>query len=177
MFSNVVRNWMKGENRIGSVGGRTTKFLPVIGAVVVAPNPGWSVCGWWWLSSIVPYSPRATFTIFQPFSGISPKSPLLIIIILRLKSAQYTLYLHFPWLLVFECNVPVAFYCLIARTLDILNLLGTFLGEIFGKIWWFCGRESKLCAMLRPAGSLLCGQSRLLLTADPDPRILQSVET
>ena len=36
-----------------------------------------------------------------------------------------------------------------------------------GKIWWFCGRESKLCAMLRPAGSLLCGQSRLLLTADP----------
>ena len=134
--------------------GRTTKFLPVIGAVVVAPNPGWSVCGWWWLSSIVPYSPRAT--IFQPFSGISPKSPLLMIIILGLKSARYNLYLPFPWLLMFKCKIPVAFYCLIARTSDRVNLLGTFWGKFLGKFGGFvgervsyarcCGRRVPCCA-------------------------------
>ena len=64
MFSNLVRNWMKEENRMGVSGGRTTKFLAVIGAVVVASNPdGQSVVGGGYpaLSHI-----ESTFAIFLP---------------------------------------------------------------------------------------------------------------
>ena len=75
----------------------------------------------------------------------------------------------FLWLLMFKCEVPVPFYCLIARTLDRVNLQAeSFFGKLWGK-FGFVG-ESKLCAMLRPAGSPLCGQSRLLLTPDTATR-------
>ena len=62
----------------------------------------------------------------------------------------------FLWLLMFKCEVPVRFYCLIARTLDRVNLQAeSFFGKLWGKFGFVgervsyarcCGRRVPRCA-------------------------------
>ena len=139
MFSSLVRNWMKGENRIGSVGGRTTKFLPVIGAVVVASNPtlaGQSRAG----GGFPAFTPHHIHHL--PAYNIS----FLHFIKVTLACDHHTwthisiIHLTSPFLWILKCKskIPVAFYCLILRTLDRVNLLGSFLencGENLVVLW------------------------------------------
>ena len=47
----------------------------------------------------------------------------------------------FPWLLMFKCKIPVAFYCLIIRTSDRVNLLGSFWGNFWENLVVLWERE------------------------------------
>ena len=138
--------------------GRTTKFLPVIGAVVVASNPtlaGQSRAG----GGFPAFNPHhihhlAAYNIFfLHFTKVTLACDhyhWTHVSIIHLTSP-------FLWLLKFKCKNPVPFYCLISRTLDRVNLLGSFLGncgENLEVLWEServsyarcCGRRVPRCA-------------------------------